>query len=167
MIRYIQMIHEERYMDFDYNVYFRAGLIVPLSMLLFALALVIAGVISFVKAKKRTVAAFLAKVGMFSVVFIVFLIVTVPSSLKYTVHLLSEKEDDAIYAEITVTSITSVRNSPRYSIKGDDIVRAAIIESNSESYYFMTSKELAAGDTIVIRYLPESHIVLSWTAEDE
>ena len=38
-------------MDFDYNVYFRAGLIVPLSMLLFALALVIAGVISFVKAK--------------------------------------------------------------------------------------------------------------------
>lgn len=76
-------------MDFDYNVYFRAGLIVPLSMLLFALALVIAGVISFVKAKKRTVTAFLAKVGMFSVVFIVFLIVTVPSSLKYTVHLLS------------------------------------------------------------------------------
>ena len=59
-------------MDFDYNVYFRAGLIVPLSMLLFALALVIAGVISFVKAKKRTVTAFLAKVGMFSVVFIVF-----------------------------------------------------------------------------------------------
>ena len=72
MIRYIQMIKEERYMDFDYNVYFRAGLIVPLSMLLFALALVIAGAISFVKAKKRTVPPSLPKSECFQLFLLSF-----------------------------------------------------------------------------------------------
>lgn len=53
MIRYIQTIPEERYMEFDNSVYFEAGLAVPLFMCLFALVLVTAAAVHCIKAKKQ------------------------------------------------------------------------------------------------------------------
>ena len=157
---------EEYYMDFEYAVYVRAGLIVPLCMLLFSFGLVIIGVFSFARAETHTLLDFLKKVGMLIVVFCIFSYVSIPSSLKYTIHLVREKETDSLYTEGTVISITPISNSPRYSTAEDNVVRASIVNIDGKNYYFMTAEGLFIGETIGIEYLPNSHIVLSWKVAD-
>ena len=148
-------------MIFRYTVYRRAGLFAPASMIMFAGVLLVVSLLFYVRKQKHSLHAFLSTVAPALCLLAYFVIICFPT-LKHSIHLLYEKERDALTTYGTVESIIPVENSPRYSTEEDGVVRAAFLIIDGEKYYFMTSKGLDQGDSIQLQYLPKSRMVLQW-----
>ena len=92
---------------------------------------------------------------------LIFLIITVWPTAKYSMYLPFESTEDAIYTSGEIDHISAVACSPRYSIGNDSTPYfASIVSVGGEKYYFLTADGLKEGMTIEINYLPRSHMVL-------
>lgn len=157
---------------FSYSTYLWYSCIVPLIGFfigLFCLAF------SILKTFKRNKAILHSKTSssmigvllpwLITVVFLFFSI----QPLSNGFCLLWEKESEAILTGGTVTEIQDVKYSPRYVYQGDSAVRASwvTVDSVEQPLYFMTAKDIEIGESLSVKYLPESRMVLGYGSDKD
>ncbi len=152
-------------MRFQYYIYRRAGLFVPVFMMIFAGVIVIVSLLFYTMKSKHSLPAFLSTVAPTFGLLAFFIIICFPT-IKYSIYLFHEKESDALLSYGTVENIIPVENSPRYSTEEDGVVRAVFLIVDKEKYYCMTGKGLSKGDYVTFRFLPQSRMILSWEKND-
>lgn len=148
-------------MSFSYYIYRRAGLIVPACSVLFAGMILVASMVHYFMKTNRSLSIFLSTVCP-TFVLLAFFVATCFPTIKYSIHLLQETENDFAYASGTIETISPVENSPRYSTEEDVVVRAVFLTIGGKTYYCMTNEGLTQGDSVRLQYLPKSRMVLKW-----
>ena len=88
-------------------------------------------------------------------------------TFRYGIFLPMVSEEDTQYRLGSVTSVTEVPFSPRYSI-GDDpkTYRASLVRIDEDVFYFLNAEGLEMGEEIEITYLPQCNMVLSCQVVD-
>ena len=152
---------------FEYDAYLFYGFFLPAITLLFAFVLLCMGLYRFSrKNNEELVTDWNKKICKFLPTLIVcaIFIFWAINTLQYTFLLPSEQAEDVLYITGTVTEIKNIQMPTRYVSSGNSFTDAALvsIDSMEQSLYFMSSKGLEIGNTLSIKYLPKSHIVLGY-----
>lgn len=167
-------------MKFDYDYYRRVLFWVPLGMVIFFAFCIVGTIIIAFTIKKpfnnEVLNNFCSKkivrliyVFLMSLFFMTTMLTPI-GHLKYGIHLIKEKPEDALIAEGEIEEIKIIKNPSVHtykSIKGEEFEKytplecdAHLITISGKKYYFMIKGELKVGDNVEISYLPKSTIVL-------
>ncbi len=154
-------------MNFPIKQYYKTGLVFPLAICLGLLIIAVSlTIVYFMRpCYKRSFTSFVLFPWL---VFVVNVIILMPT-LRHTVHLLTERESDAVCLTGKVASINEDYGSLHYPsfTEGEKYSKASIIIIDNEEYYIMSRGELKKGDVIIISYLPDSKIILSWEYSED
>lgn len=149
-------------MEFSLEEYIKYGLLVPIAQIGIALVVFVLNIISLLYHHFANASASIL-MALFALVFMLLVLHRqIPSALKYTRYLFIEGEWNAVTLQGELQDIVVLNNSPNYHILGETAAKAALITIKGEEFYFMSAKGLTIGNDLIVRYLPQSRVVLSW-----
>ena len=156
--------------NFEYQEYFTKGCLWSLCFFLICLFFVVFGLLSFIKIYKNAqkthekfLRTYIKALIPFMVMALSFVCIgVINQTLKYGIKLIGEKESDAIEYIGRIEAIEEISLPPRYVHEGDNSLRTAVLKIDGIKYYCMSADDLTSNDTIHIRYLPKSKVILSY-----
>lgn len=166
--------------SFLYDDYVRSNLTAPLFAVVFCLIMIIANIKTLFQIIKSIFEAIKSKekyavgdviekhiIAIIVMIFCVFLLsVNIAPLTSGGIHLISEKETDAVYTQGIIQSIEQLNqySSPKYQTDYGTTFGAKV-NIDGDIYNIITVEEFTVGDNVKIKYLPKSKFILEMQAD--
>ena len=151
-------------MRYEFDMYYKNNFLIPGLLAIVFFLLLLADVILVIQHRDqfqnfdlKSKLSYHVASGIVSIIMLTIMLFT----LRQSVYLIKEQENDAISIIGVVTDIKSVSNSPRYYINGK-ACHADWILIDGEKYYIIASHYIEPGDEIELTYLPKSRFVIAY-----
>ena len=151
-------------MTYDYNVYYRQNCVLPLSLLLFSIALLVSFILRYVRTSRSHLIGETIGAICGILIFAFLIIINAIPLARGGIYLLFEKQTDATQVSGLVerTMELGFLGGAKYQVDNNHGYGEAIVV-NGETYYLTTYYDTKVGDTVAIEVLPRSRIVLRLT----
>ena len=150
-------------MQCNYETYFRQNCVIPTLLILFCIILIVIFIFKAVSnIHYKSIKTYeILKLAFFLLIFVFLISVNIPPLARGGIHLFFEKEKDAIAIEgqIEDTFELSWFGGSKYGVEQNHGNGEGII-INGTKYYLMTYGDLKKGNSVSIKILPKSKLIL-------
>ena len=154
-------------MEYDYSVYYRQNCILPILFSSFCLILLTVFVVSVCKKLSAHEPLDILQSVLILVTFLLLTTLNLTPLFRGGFWLLFEKENDAVTITGTVEETDEIRFAgAKYGVENNNGFGETLVVDGVK-YYLMTYGDTEVGDTVTLKVLPRSRIVLGLYGSDQ